>query len=184
MKMTSERAQEYHDWLRGKVREWQAEYERAVDADVRTGHIHTTRARADCYAYALGRFVELASAEEPTEPLHEMAERLCSGRNCTDCPVDVIGRDCAISGIVLAGADIYAQLAALRRWAAENPTKPAKTYKDDYFEKFPEAIRDSDGYPYASAPWLYGGVSDAKRAEYEATSHAGEWDKPLGYWEA
>lgn len=58
--MTSERAQQYHDWLREKVREWQEEYERAVNADVRTGHIHTTRARADCYAYALGKFVELA----------------------------------------------------------------------------------------------------------------------------
>ena len=185
MKMTSEHAKEYHDWLREKVHEWQEEHERAMSAEVATGHIHTTRARADSYAYALDKFIEMTSEIEPavderetTEPLHEMAKRLCSGRKCTDCPVDVIGRDCAISGIVLVGADIYAQLAALRRWAAENPPKPQKTYREDFFERFPDAPRNNIGYP---RPFVWE-VYDIPEDCWPEADKTIAWDKPLGYW--
>ena len=123
----------------------------------------------------------------PTEPLHEMAKRMCGLRRrselnwCVGCPIgkneNANRRLCCI---IEATPDIEEQIEALRAWAAENPVK---TYKDDFFEKFPDARTDENGTPKAWLQNVYP-LGDAKRIEYLSMLERGQWDKPLGYWEA
>lgn len=76
-----------------------------------------------------------------------------------------------------------AMTAKLRDWAKRNPPKPVKTYKDDFFEKFPDAWKTEAGFPKAHLSSLYQ-VSDNKRLEFSCLSLLRDvWDKPLGYWE-
>ena len=75
--------------------------------------------------------------------------------------------------------NLEAQIAALRQWAAENPPTPVKTYRDDFFEKFPEAEKDGDGYPPLWVTRVYG----IKRLGGPVSAGFKDaWDKPLGYW--
>lgn len=62
--------------------------------------------------------------------------------------------------------------------------KPVKTYREDFFEKFPEWKKDASGYPLGLATVaLAYGVSSDKQTEYARAEWKAAWDKPLGYWE-
>jgi hypothetical protein len=61
-------------------------------------------------------------------------------------------------------------------------TKFAKTYREDFFEKFPDAPKFCD-YPAACLKNVYI-VCKSKEDEYfQRTTNNTRWDKPLGYWE-
>ena len=58
-----------------------------------------------------------------------------------------------------------------------------KTYKDDFFEKFPNAPRTDFGFPRVLLGEVYL-VCKSKRTEFcRSTLVFDLWLKPLGYWE-
>lgn len=63
----------------------------------------------------------------------------------------------------------------------------SKTYRDDFFERLPNAPRGGRGYeryPVANL-WEIYPVSKARDKElYCDTSDRDAWDKPFGYWES
>ena len=188
--MTQEKVAEFKAYLERKVEFWKdagENYPSIVGAS-----------RLQTYQFALCKFEHLSAdpeqkpeqKPEPTESLHEMAKRLCVGRSCDICPIhkqtgaDNVLDSCVIECLTdpdVAEAD--AQISALRAWAAENPPKPVKTYRDDFFEKFPGAQRDHEGTAVLSVGMYYKLVI-SRLEEYALTSKRDGWDKPLGYWEA
>ena len=69
---------------------------------------------------------------------------------------------------------------ALDKWAAEHLPM---TYKDDFFEKFPNALRTySHGEPFPTLASVHL-VCTARQDEYSRIPDHEAWDKPLGYWE-
>ena len=151
-----------------------------------------SRVCAETYDDAFQRFCAIFESSEdveptkptpPAEPLHEMAKRLCNTRDCEGCPLD--GDRTAkqkLCCIIDDAPDIEEQIETLRKWAAENPPKPAKTYLQDFFEKFPEAPRESNGYPMCCQEYVYKVTWNIGAFNNESVEAS--WDKPLGYWEA
>ena len=123
------------------------------------------------------------------ETLHEMAKRVCiDNRSCVDCPMCGIAipysgtvSRCAVRYIKAEGERVEKAIEALRKWAAENPPKPAKTYRDDFFEKFPDAKRRESGYPLDGV-WCFYKAKYVNR--FDGMTFEAAWDKPLGYWES
>lgn len=66
----------------------------------------------------------------------------------------------------------------LHEWAT---AYPMKTYKDDFFEKFPDALRDYEGYPKVIRGFVYGNMQDNEIMYRKGFLTA--WDAPLGTWE-
>lgn len=103
------------------------------------------------------------------ESLHEMAKRWVKhnkGSATTNSLYELIAR----SEI----ADY--EIETLRAWAAANPVK---SYKDDFFEKFPNAPRANSGRPLVCTSTIYGlkpcpGSGDCHKC----------WDAPLGTWDS
>ena len=121
----------------------------------------------------------------PAESLHEMAKRLCDTFECCDgCPLDGIHKDCLPGTISkLTDAQQQEQLDIMRKWNAENPPKHAKTYRQDFFEKFPGAQKRLDGYPIGWVCDFY--KTRVKPQKFRAAyQYQKSWDAPLGYWEA
>ena len=75
--------------------------------------------------------------------------------------------------------EAQASLNYLAAWATANPPK---TYKDDFFEKFPNAQRNSNGFPVIWFTAIYS-VPSAKRSECYGIDDDDRWAKPFGYWE-
>ena len=121
----------------------------------------------------------------PAESLHEMAKRMCESTDCCEfCPIGCGHTHCVVGEYAeLTDEEALRQLDALRAWASENPPKPVKTYREDFLEKFPGARTDEYGTPKAWLQNVYT-LSDTKRIEYLSMLDRGQWDKPLGYWEA
>ena len=125
------------------------------------------------------------------ETLHEMAKRVCiDNRSCVDCPMRGIAipysgtvSRCAVRYIKADGERIEKAIEALRKWAAENPPAPVKTYREDFFEKFPDAPRCGDGYPFPKIADIYPVNASKLDAARWALTPSDAWDKPLGYWE-
>ena len=121
--------------------------------------------------------------EEPAETLYEIVNRLCTGRKCEDCPVgngrQERDRLCAI---LARGVDIEATIAEIRQWAVENPPVHKPTYRDDFFEKFPDAPQREDGAPLLPIEYVYRPIADARQAEFKGLTHSQRWAKPFGYW--
>jgi hypothetical protein len=65
---------------------------------------------------------------------------------------------------------------------AQEPPKAARTYREDFDEKHPEAPRHAGGSPKVLLREVYK-VHEAKMYEYSHTPICEYWDKPLGYWE-
>ena len=121
-----------------------------------------------------------------TESLHEMAKRMCDKfEDCDGCPVDCGYQYCAVGTYAaLTEADIAAQLEILRAWAAANPVR---TYRDDFFERMPDAPRGGAGwehYPKANVDAVYRICKEKDKEFYCDTSDRDAWDKPIGYWNA
>lgn len=122
----------------------------------------------------------------PAESLHEMAKRMCDSykHHCPSCPNNPFsGADfCVLQVLGFEDCgDIEAQIDCLRHWAAEHPPTPVKTYREDFFEKFPGAPTCDHGFPALLITSVYK-VADSKRCEYSGISANTAWDKPLGYW--
>lgn len=116
------------------------------------------------------------------ESLHEMAKRMCKGRTCEGCPCAFPG-GCWID-VLRVGFDTAKAESGIRAWAAANPVK---SYKDDFFEKFPNAPRGGKGYeqyPTANLYTVYPVCKEKDKEFYADTSDRDAWDKPLGYWDA
>ena len=133
------------------------------------------------------RSVTASKPTPPAESLHEMAKRMCESTDCCEfCPIGCGHTHCVVGEYAeLTDEEALRQLDALRKWDAENPPKPVKTYRDDFFEKFPDAPSDCR-YPKSTLTFIYRLRSD-KAEEYDKTMAYGykdAWDKPLGYWEA
>jgi hypothetical protein len=158
----------------------------------------TERSKGAWIAYrcAIGMLDRLRPKEQahpapPAESLHDAAKRMCDTfPDCDGCPCDLVFSHCVV-GVqgVLTDDEADAQIAALRRWQAENPPKAAKTYREDFFEKFPEAVGyharldDLTFYPYPKVGAIYR-ICSEKVEEFAKLQNADAWDKPLGYWEA
>lgn len=72
------------------------------------------------------------------ETIYEMSKRMCNGTNCEDCPLHKAANTICLIGLIkdYEIENVAEQLAVLREWVKEHPTK---TYKDVLFEKFPKA---------------------------------------------
>ena len=138
------------------------------------------------YEVALTEFNRIFEEQPapPAESLHEMAKRMCESTDCCEfCPIGCGHTHCVVGEYAeLTDEEALRQLDALRKWNAENPPKPAKTYRDAFFEAFPRAPR-MKGEP---SLWLNEicEVSGKMRDEYSRTNEEARWLKPLGYWEA
>ena len=146
------------------------------------------RGREWAFNCARVKFAEMYAAANiapPAESLHEMAKRMCDTFECCDgCPLDGIHKDCLPGTISkLTDAQQQEQLDIMRKWNAENPPKHAKTYRQDFFEKFPGAQKRLDGYPIGWVCDFY--KTRVKPQKFRAAyQYQKSWDAPLGYWEA
>lgn len=72
-------------------------------------------------------------------------------------------------------------LDALMHWGLENPVPTYKTYKDDYFERYPDAPRSiaGDGYPKVSVTDVYS-VEHSKNPSGSFFSWYQMWDAKYG----
>lgn len=59
--------------------------------------------------------------------------------------------------------------------------KAVKTYREDFFEKFPDAKRRESGYPLDGI-WCFYKAKYVNR--FDGMTFEAAWDKPLGYWES
>ena len=86
------------------------------------------------------------------------AKRFCDSRNVCmsgaadkeQCPLLAF---CAQKRPVCA-EDVKTAMETVQKWSDEHPKK---TYARDFFEKFPDAQSDSDGFPYVCRQTIYGG---------------------------
>ncbi len=81
--------------------------------------------------------------------------RLCKSiGSCGDCPLNKGKGSCNNAK----GADAALKLInAVQQWSDKHPQK---TYRDDFFEKFPKAPKDEDGYPVCMPCEIYSSQSD------------------------
>ena len=78
--------------------------------------------------------------------------RMCESMTCKDCPFS----DCHVFDLLNSypGKDIDAMV---DKWVSDHPIK---TYAMDFFEKFPNAPKDSNGTPIACWKHIYGDEND------------------------
>lgn len=110
----------------------------------------------------------------PAESLHEMAKRWMKAHE---------GKNAKLAMWELCGHLANGYGMELEKWASENPPAPVKTYRQDFFEKFPDAPKKGNKVPVPYVIEVYD-VCEAKSCEYSETSTFDAWDKPLGYWES
>ena len=84
--------------------------------------------------------------------------RLCDSR--TECTADAANKEqCPLHGfcrqsLIIRAETIKTAIETVQKWSDEHPKK---TYAQDFFEKFPHAQSDSDGFPYVCRQTIYGG---------------------------
>lgn len=61
-------------------------------------------------------------------------------------------------------------IAIVQKWSDEHPPK---TYRDDFFEKFPGAVKDKDGYPLFAPDYIY------NKDLFRGMNHYDAWDKVM-----
>ena len=87
------------------------------------------------------------------------AKRLCDSRtacsanekNKERCPLFVF---CKCNITTRSVEEVITGIENLQKWSNE---RQKKTYAQDFFEKFPDAQSDSDGFPYVCRQTIYGG---------------------------
>ncbi len=67
---------------------------------------------------------------------------VCCSINCKDCSLD--NQDDTLTCAELEYNHPDKAVALVQKWSDENPQK---TYKEDFFEKFPHEVKTSDNYP-------------------------------------
>lgn len=92
--------------------------------------------------------------------------------DCYSCPCFAInngrGETCAIFPLVYPEKAIE----IVQRWSDEHPLK---TYKDDFLEKFPDALLNKEGYPHCCWCNVYG----INNKNCYSMSCNDCWDKPM-----
>lgn len=87
-------------------------------------------------------------------------KRMCKTEQCTSCPF-VLGSGCKISYFFLSTTaptiDLPTMISMVQKWSDEHPLK---TYAQDFFEKFPNALKDHEGVPNACLVDIYGSSFD------------------------
>lgn len=81
----------------------------------------------------------------------EERSRMCkSYESCRECPLDET--KCAIADILNSAEDDEKILQTVQNW---HDNKPLRTYKEDFFEKFPNAERSDSGEPIVCKALIY-----------------------------
>lgn len=98
-------------------------------------------------------------------------KRMCKNMACKDCPLS--GSDVSDCWVRTVPSDYpYEDIDAIvDKWVAEHPVK---TYAMDFFEKFPDAPRDSDGTPAACWQHVYG---DGQYCAYDMCTEC--WNREM-----
>ena len=89
------------------------------------------------------------------ETIYEMSKRMCNGTNCEDCPLHKVANAVCLIGLIK-DYDIEnaaEQLKVLYEWAKEHP---AKTYKEAFLEKLPNAKLGRDERPVVCRNLAFG----------------------------
>lgn len=83
----------------------------------------------------------------------------CNKASCENCPVSSNNNTYGITCVDLLyqHTDKYNEF--LLKWIDEHPIK---TYKDDFFEHFPNALKHHENYPRACRQYIYGGECNIK----------------------
>lgn len=100
--------------------------------------------------------------------------RLCDSfelkpNDCDECPLNEIGCDIMSSSI-----DIEKVVAVVEQWSKDHPQK---TLKEDFLEKYPNAMVDDEGVPRLCACHL--GYEEAFKNCDEFTNCKNCWNQPL-----
>lgn len=109
--------------------------------------------------------------------------RLCDSMVPTD--INNICGNCVLEGYCMMNeflADPYTAIAALQKWSDEHPTQKEKTLADDFFEKFPRAMRKNTFYgdtPFMPACNVYKFPNVENSLECFEGCCAECWAKPL-----
>lgn len=93
------------------------------------------------------------------ETIYEMSKRMCNGINCENCPLHKAANTICLIGLIkdYEIENVAEQLAVLREWVQEHP---AKTYKDVFLEKLPNArINKKDSIPTVCRKIVFGGFT-------------------------
>jgi hypothetical protein len=87
-------------------------------------------------------------------------ERMCASvEECKECPLNQ--RPYCMKPAKFITPEMASEAAELiLKWVDEHPEPKPKTYKDDFFEKFPNAMKGSYGYPFVSFNDIYGDIDD------------------------
>lgn len=89
------------------------------------------------------------------ETIYEMSKRMCNGINCEDCPLHKEANAICLIGLIkdYEIENVAEQLAVLREWVKEHP---AKTYKEVFLEKLPNASTGKTGIPITCRDVVFG----------------------------
>lgn len=111
------------------------------------------------------------------ESLSKLACRLCIDGKCAEreCSIYKTDRYCIVPFLART-EDAEEQIKELYRWGKDNPVK---TYKMDFVERFPKAIRESNGCLKSCLANAYG-VVELENCD----GHCEEcWNAPFGIWD-
>lgn len=103
-------------------------------------------------------------------------KRMCKTEQCISCPF-VLGSGCKISYFFLPTTaptiDLPTMISMVQKWSDEHPLK---TYAQDFFEKFPNARKDSYGLPNTVCrKTIYG----EERNRCDDTNCVECWNEPM-----
>ena len=76
----------------------------------------------------------------------------CCELHCSECPLHLENNGTGYTCNILEILHPQRAIAIVRQWAQEHP---AKTYAEDFFEKFPDAPKTSSGTPQALRCEIY-----------------------------
>ena len=105
-----------------------------------------------------------------TENFFKERKRMCNTVTCSKCPLRTPYDDCA--DIVVFHHDKAMEI--IQKWSDEHPEEPVKTFADDFFDKFPNALKDENGVPCVGCPHHFG------YCEYKCDHDCKKcWSRPL-----
>lgn len=100
----------------------------------------------------------MADLSKDTLLFAEEKRRMCmSYQLCEGCPLDGTRCEFSTSSSLLDPENDKRILEVVQNWHDNNPLR---TYKEDFFEKFPNAKKYDDGTPMACRNDIYGNVKD------------------------
>lgn len=73
---------------------------------------------------------------------------------CSECALSYVNTQQNVTCIVFEFDYPEKAIEIVEKWAKENPVR---TYKDVFFEKFPNALKNVDGYPLFDVRYVFGG---------------------------